>query len=279
MLRHSVRRTAITELKGGVGNQLFQLNAILHLMKKNYCGFLDTCLIAKDPNREFELSKLASSMRIETGKFSFLCHTRFINRGFSFVHKFSPSIKNVQFLNDESNSANEIESISQEKKMIFLQGYWQRLPITETLLEGLSDLSIKSNNQGHNSLLMHVRRGDFLDSKNIDFFGLLKVDYFLTASQFLRSLLGDLEIEILTDDVSYVAEKILPIIPNSIIKESNESPLEMILSHTMYKGYIISNSTFSWWMARLSKNALVVAPKIWEAKSHTNLNLSNWYQL
>ena len=115
-----------------------------------------------------------------------------------------------------------------------------------------------------NPLAVHVRLGDY---KTESAFGILPAKYYEIA---IKSLLGtdkygaiwlfSDELELAKDFIPKDLSIITRLIP--MIDESSAATLEVM---RFCKGYVIANSTFSWWGAFLShsENATVIAPKPW----------------
>jgi hypothetical protein len=105
------------------------------------------------------------------------------------------------------------------------------------------------------------------------------LEFFIEGVGKLRDKLGDLPVEVITDDPRYVMDTVLKNIPGSQIVETGLSPLKQVLQHSLHDGYVISNSTFSWWMAYLSKSKFVVCPKTWDKTSDFQLSCDHWVEL
>jgi hypothetical protein len=113
-------------------------------------------------------------------------------------------------------------------------------------------------------LALHVRLGDYLQE---DSFGIPSKLYYSTAISLIKSNFDITQIWVFTDspdllegylDISSDVE--IVIIPND--STSSAETLEVMrLAHH----YVIANSSFSWWGARLSKviSPMVVAPNPW----------------
>jgi hypothetical protein len=115
-------------------------------------------------------------------------------------------------------------------------------------------------------LLVHIRLGDY---KNEPQFGLISTSYYISA---IREQMLDgkyKKIWVFSDEISEYERYIPPeflslvrLIPN--VGANTSSLLEVM---RMCKGYVIANSTLSWWAAFLSYNqeSIVYYPKPWFA--------------
>lgn len=131
-------------------------------------------------------------------------------------------------------------------------------------------------------LIVHVRLGDYLSEKN---FGTLSKSYYKNGiSQILKTgkcnsiwLFSD-EIEKAQD---YIPDEIL--VPVRIIPAVEGSSAATLDVMRLGAGYVIANSTFSWWAAFLRKNkeAEVIAPKPWFSGMQEPFDLipTNWQRI
>jgi hypothetical protein len=123
--------------------------------------------------------------------------------------------------------------------------------------------------------IVHIRLGDYKDLKN---FGVLNNDYYEVAIKRLLQKINTSHLWIFSDevalaktfiDLSYVSQSIRWI---QSIDNSSASTLELMRYGA---GYVIGNSTFSWWGAYLaySQNVPVFAPTPWFANGSTPADL------
>lgn len=113
-------------------------------------------------------------------------------------------------------------------------------------------------------LVVHMRFGDY---RLEDSFGLLKPKYYRES---IRELWGSgryKSIWVFSDEIG-VAEEYLSgtdFVPIRFISDVGKSSAQTLQAMRLGKGYVIGNSSFSWWAAKLSNNqdALVVAPTPW----------------
>lgn len=129
------------------------------------------------------------------------------------------------------------------------------------------DLKWKAQIQATNSISVHIRRGDFQNSK----FDICGPEYYRNAMETIENKiraqgedLTDKKYFFFTDDVEYTKEafKDIPEKDKEIIHhETGSSILDMELM-SLCRHHIISNSTFAWWAAWLDENpeAVTVAP-------------------
>lgn len=94
------------------------------------------------------------------------------------------------------------------------------------------------------TILVTVRRGDFVNNPN---FFQLSYKYYLTALLSHFENLDHYNIIFTSDNIAYCKNH-FSFLPNAFFLE-NLSPIEQLCLGSKFDNYIISNSTFSWWMA------------------------------
>lgn len=140
-----------------------------------------------------------------------------------------------------------------------------------------------------NSVAIHVRRGDYVSSplysKTI---GALPFTYYENAIQFITEKIESPVFYIFSDDLNWCKEnfKSNTIVFNFVDDEhAGKYAANYLQIMTYCKHFIISNSTYSWWGAWLSKNEdnkIVIAPQRWFLDTSLNGNdivPNNWVKL
>ena len=175
-----------------------------------------------------------------------------------------------------------------ENNFVYLNGYWQNelyfSNIRELLLQELSPIS-SLNDVGYsclesikktNSVSLHVRRGDYLNLKNI---GVLDVDYYKQAVAYISKNLEKPTFYIFSDDLDW-CKKSLGFLDDCIYVDRTETEIDDLKLMSCCQHNIIANSSFSWWGAWLNKNPkkTVIAPKSWllNDPDSSNVILSDW---
>lgn len=170
-------------------------------------------------------------------------------------------------------------------------GYFQEIPHSsveevQVLLQSLQLLnprpefmSAKNYLENHAVTIVHIRLTDYFFEPDI---GLLSPDYFeLSLKTFLPSELCD-EIWVFSDDIKLAKEwlHISQDIPIKYISEDMFSVAETFELMRLGESYILSNSTFGWWAAFLSRKTkpTVIMPKPWFRKLRysESLHLYEW---
>ena len=135
---------------------------------------------------------------------------------------------------------------------------------------------------GEQVLILHVRLGDYLKEELL---GNLSSDYYDKALNFHFSRISYTRIWVFSEDVNS-AKKFIPVKyldKCKWIEDIDGDEIYSLIAMQRGDGYIIANSSFSWWGARLSvnKSAVVVAPKPWFSRIESPIDLipNGWHEL
>lgn len=265
----------ITRIIGGLGNQMFQYAYAKALEQKGHEVKIDiSAFETYKLHGGYQLDKynidLDSSIKDENDKF--YKNTFFYKVLRRFGMDFSRRIKEKSLLFDKKFL--EIDDNS------YLDGYFQCekyfKDIREIILKQFTinqDISnytkeIKNKIQNSkNSCSLHIRRGDFVNSTNINIHGACDIEYYKKAMKYLEEKVVNINYFIFSDDIEWVKENLA--IQNAIYIDSKEKriPHEDIYLMSLCDHNIIANSSFSWWGAWLNQNEkkMVIAPKRWFA--------------
>ena len=116
-----------------------------------------------------------------------------------------------------------------------------------------------------NSICISVRRGDFESNSTFKcLHSLCTKDYFLTAIEKIKCIVENPVFFMFSDDIQWVRENV-----NTgcltYYEDGTDPVWEKLRLMSACKHFIISNSTFSWWVQYLSRNEdkIVVSPSRW----------------
>jgi Glycosyl transferase family 11 len=152
-------------------------------------------------------------------------------------------------------------------------------------LEGIGkeNLEVLELIKASNSVSVHVRRGDFLDSNNFNKLGAVcTLNYFIKAIEKMRTLVDNPKFFFFTNDHSWVNENFDG--PDYSVIDINtkiNSWKDMFLISNC-PNQIDSNGSFSWWSSWLNKNGnpVVIVPRNFLSGRHfEDMYPSNWIQL
>ena len=114
-----------------------------------------------------------------------------------------------------------------------------------------------------NTVIVHVRRGDYMSATNARIHGILTPLYYRRAMSILQQHLGpSTQFLLFSDDFNYCCETYSSDPAVTCIDEPNEAIALHFMSQ--FRHYIISNSSFSWWATYLGEKATtVIGPNRW----------------
>lgn len=276
----------VVNIKGGLGNQMFQYAIGYALSKKNKTQFYLDDRYLNDRfikyfrrnyvKRNFLINKLNLKYKIATKKnFKFfslsnkIYFVRYLKiRIFSLIFPKKYIYENKYIYNKNFKKFNS--------QNIYLDGYWQNTKYFDNYKEEIKKIfinGIKKKNKKINDFLktinpshsvcVNVRRADFLNNNNN-----LNLNYYLKAIKLIKKKYNNLKFFIFSDDLVWCREIFSNLrIKYSIVDHSYAGNyfITYLYLMTQFKMYIISNSTFSWWSAWLSKfsEPFIIAPKKW----------------
>lgn len=231
-------------IKGGLGNQLFQIATLLSYAKKhNKIPIFDR--------------KLCNEI-----------HGNILYDDFPQLQKLihEKTLHNYSTHYEDYNKYNEIPYYDCN---ILLDGYYNNekyfienkndiITLYRNIF-GLDDISIE------NSIAIHIRRGDYL--KNQYMFNILDLDYYKKSLKLLN-LYNDINyINIITEDIDWANENMPKVDLLSEVYKNinyiNNGLYNDFKSISTCKYIVIANSTYSWWAAYLSKAVKIIYPLDW----------------
>jgi len=164
-------------------------------------------------------------------------------------------------------------------KNVFLRGYWQSekyfIDIADILRQDLMlkspssrlNLELAKKIQSSLSVSLHVRRGDYAhDLATHQTHGLLPLDYYRAAINYILRLFSDASFFLFSDDIPWIKENLKIDAPHCYVDHNTpQTDFEDLRLMSLCKHQIIANSSFSWWGAWLCQNPekVVVAPRQW----------------
>lgn len=259
--------------QGGLGNQLFQLNAGLTLSDLPGQLRVSTSSYGRDRLRQFELGALLPPSSLTTRLEDFLLGQPYDWRGrqrsrtrdrsmtnvFSepepLTSAFKPGTFNIGFFQDEASLA-----LSSEATTTRLADYRRTVQVTKT---------------SEKRPVLHVRRGDYTSSPAAQrTFGTLTRRYYEAACRALEVSIDDCVIY--TDDPVAVEQEFGVSRSDIVGPEDIVSPLDTLVAMSRASALVIPNSTFSWWAAELASDVPVAAPGTWFFDRPANLRRADW---
>lgn len=136
-----------------------------------------------------------------------------------------------------------------------------------------------------NAVSLHVRRGDYAKNpKTMATHGLCSLDYYRAAIRHIADRVEQPCFFIFSDDIAWVQDNLKMDFPCQYVdcNQGAESYNDMHLM-SMCRHHIIANSSFSWWGAWLNPNPdkIVIAPEKWFANETNTQDLipQGWVRL
>lgn len=250
-----MKKCAIVDVKGGLGNQLFTISFAQYLKNNDYKVFVDTSFY----NSSHDYPR---KLYIDIEKFGFNRINLKSDKIFKLIKTRYEEVENLTNLNT--------------KILNRFKGYYQDTAFLDK--KYLIDKLSLQNKKSEESVMVHIRRGDYI-GLNED----LKLEYYSTAINKLVKKLGGCEITIFTDDHSLKIEDFKNFNVTRLLNDKNDDVLETFKKMTQFQNFIISNSTFSFLAAFLGqeKNSTIYYPYPWMRNS--NVQIKNfpkeWTQL
>jgi hypothetical protein len=175
-----------------------------------------------------------------------------------------------------------------------LNGYFQahQFPFSSDVYHQIRDIRLKDVSpsleawirkaESENPIIVHLRLGDYKQESGI---GVLTPDYYKIALQELESKNSSKNIWIFTDEMESVNEFISlpPTFNVSVIGENGLNPAETLELMRHGSAYVIANSTFSWWAAFLSYQSgctkIMPAPWFQNMPSPIGIKPQDWIEI
>lgn len=285
----------IVNLKGGLGNQMFQyaFGRALSLTNKDILK-LDTMSLSKakalgNIYRPFDLEAfniykdIAAPDEVLRLQYRHGLLSKFTKIFKQKVLRQSNVIFNKSFLSLSGNQ--------------YLDGYWQSplyfQSIRETLLADFtlteplkgSGKALQELITSFNSVSIHIRRGDYVQNPRVlRENGICSASYYKQAVAEIEVTQKDITYFVFSDDIDWVKNNLdLPGDNVNYIEDATLTVPQELYLMSMCKHNIIANSSFSWWAAWLNQNPekTVIAPTPWFDTIEYDKDLipKSWIQL
>jgi len=259
-------RRLVLLLKGGLGNQLFQLGAAMSLAKSTKASLAVACpAYWMDRKRKPDsLQIFPEIQRVQPWQefpLSLLVLDKVANR--KFLDQFIATDRNIQAF--DSSSPRWISGYFQEEK------YTQAVALRLTQHLGRLQSTVPRP-----CIVVHIRKTDFMSHPELEreYEELMRSYYPAALLKALDFCGSAAEVHIVSDDPSG-AENDLRIATRSSqsIRFGRASQSDIwhdLATLASAKVLICSNSTFCWWAARINPNR-VMLPRLWLDREHSKL--------
>jgi hypothetical protein len=293
----------IVTLGGGLGNQLFQYatgkqvaqrnNTSLKMYISNFknevgrsykLGYFN---IKEDFATEAEVDRLIGPYYSET------MYAKLYRK----LDSYRPKYKRRYYREDEYWGFEP--AVMQTRSNILLEGFWQHHKYVEQFPAILKqELTLKPEYESHadimlriandeNAVSLHFRRGDYQsDPNNLNFFGLVPLDYYYNAINYILARVPGATFYIFSDDLDWVKNNLQSDATIVFVDlEGGTKDYVELDAMSKCRHNVIANSSFSWWAAYLNKNQdkIVIAPKKWvvdeQQNSKVQVQLPGWIKM
>lgn len=294
-------KTLTLKIRGGLGNQLFQLLALEKLASEAHRKLIvdiawykhQANLNSELSERRFELDGFSDQAQIVQSNLKTLQRNTWIER----LSKRIPILGDLLFgYIYEPRETKDIRVKSRKNINIF--GYWldgRSFPYPSDEVKSrlskfiASKVSIKMGHEifdrvnQNESIVLHIRGKDYLKFQD-SFIG-LQFPYYLNSIKKIEEFRGYslCQIFVLTDDTQHAKNVLSGLTrPIHIINEFLElDHFEAMLLMSKSKNLVCSNSTFAWWGAFLNSahNAKIIFPKAYMTKGDSEnifQRIDNW---
>ena len=252
-------KVGIVDIKGGLGNQLFQLSFTKYLKSQGIKVYLDTSFF--NSNHIFP-----RKLELDLSQFGFK-EVKFKN---NFIFRTFDSV----FVEDDSFDNSDLKFINR------FVGYYQNLKYVKLIKEDLYKiLKLDTANKNKDLVALHIRKTDYsiIGQELSDL-------YYQNAINEILKINNKLQFDIFTDDENLTLDNNIYRNINKIYKPLPEqSAIDVIKLMINYKNYILANSSFSALAAYISPigNQLVMYPNPWWKNSNVSLKgiPSSWIKV
>jgi hypothetical protein len=286
----------IISLTGGLGNQIFQMFAGLYYSRDEVfltsefgsprcTNGIPDLFHFNLPSRvkKLDVNLPADKVKLKFGGFALrryivedkISNFRYSEAASSFLlNSFFSIYLNRRLEVFSSREVGFCEESPAQNALIF--GYFQSYKYFDALNFPDNEINLRYSNEHYKELktlavkekpiFVHVRLTDYSKEKH---FGTLSSRYYSQGLDLIEKNLGQRKIWLFSDQ----AEKALSLLPRRklsrifVVPKQELSPAQTLNLMRYGTAYLIANSTFSWWGAKLSYigDPMVVAPQKWFA--------------
>ncbi len=256
----------ILRANGGLGNQIFQIIYLLINSRPGEKLFVDISLFSKIFEKDYAGAQFIASEVLSmeaNARLSYFNVGHLLSRSFwKLLNKINLGKKLV--IDDYCSRASYFPKEFNYKKFFNLEVdpiYYSKYQIDES------------------SVLIHVRKGDYTNSINSKIYFNCDVEFFQSAILEMTKKVSTPNFFVVSNDNEWVLQNFTFLNDYKIIDLAD--PVVSFKIMSKFSNFIISNSTFSWWPAMLTKSRNVVVPRKWflDEKLNKDLYPSHWTQI
>ncbi len=261
--------------KGGLGNQIFQMVFFLFL-KQNKINVRFDLEIYNNSDEDGYTSRTFELNNLFNVNFKDYRHT-IINSSKISRYRSKKTIKNI-IISDFNFQINHVYN------RCTFDGYWQDEMFFNNLskenkinlipkISEKTKIILQNEINFESRVAIHIRRGDYVSNSEISkVHCCCNIDYYEKAIQLIEDNIFNPTFIIFTDDIPWVKSNLKINSPNFLVSDKfNLYDWEELSLFSQCDHFIISNSTFSWWGARLgSERGMKIAPYKWFINEEIN---------
>lgn len=270
-------RNVIIRMRGGLGNQLFQLAYGLYLQKKYDIKniILDTGEYKRYHIRNFELDKynldgIVVDDNIHDYLYIISRNIYHVLQGiyrrissseldlFSYLSRYGLFYAGINpgVLNYTGN-----------KETVYVYGYFQDVFYVEKVKSELYRIifcdNMPKSDDSEVKIAISIRCGDDYIKYG---YPICDSEYYVKAINYIINMINNVDVKLIVfSDDNKRAKEILKNIKLDMMFVTDQGPTQQLTEMAKCNHFVISNSSFSWWGAYLSSNKgkIVVAPRKW----------------
>lgn len=249
----------VVRIIGGLGNQMFQYAFYLSLRKRYKSVLLDATAYKYYKLHDYQIDKIFNLPELKYANIFVriifrMCNRLHIVKEDTLYHPDVFEVKGYKFFSGYWNSELYFKHIEKEVRSNFK---------FKNKLNGKNQ-DLASEITSCNSVSLHVRRGDYVNSNlNDSIYGnICTLSYYQKAISKIEQIVDSPQYFIFSNDIEWCKDNLK--IQNAKFIYWNTGPENYIDMHliSLCKNNIIANSSFSWWGAWLNENPnkIVISP-------------------
>ena len=285
-----MKKAAIVEIKGGLGNQIFQYSFSKHLenmgfrVTYNLDFFKHSKKTSGDTKRDFHLDKLGCDvdemsrlMKIFSNVLNYLINSKKVKKFFPFINKYI-----YKYLKEKDFNKNFDYKVY--SMINYFDGYWQDFSFANIAKSRLTAICKSVVNTRivqqriatsvelvPDAICVHVRMGDYLSPSNQQIYRLPSTTYYELSVKKALSQGASSVIYLFSDEPAKARElltdSLKDLVTINIVELEECSAFETIAWMSMFKYIVTANSTFSAWAAWFSqsenRSKYISSPSSW----------------
>ncbi len=273
----------ITQIIGGIGNQMFQYAAGRALALHHQTGLkLDIAHFKHYRPRTFSLDafhiQAQPASQLEIARLDWSATTGIWYRCFSVWQKICPYHPRAAFRQLAGERAYN-PAIWNTPRNVYLNGYFQSEKYFAAIAAQLrQDFTFRTALQGANAQMaqqiqatpavsLHVRRGDYVSNPQVNqTLGTCDLEYYARGIAAIEQRIANPHFYVFSDDPAWAIQNLrLEHAATFVTHNGAQDAHEDLRLMSLCRAHILANSSFSWWGAWLDArpDKIVVAPAAW----------------